>query len=107
MQGIIHRAQAEVATRLGSISKLLRLLSFLSMASIMSSMANVLSTVKRVRIISALVEGMSIRATARMADVSKDTVSKLSLELGEACIRHMDSTLVNLLCKRLQVDEIW
>jgi IS1 family transposase len=73
----------------------------------MSRMANVLSTAKRVQIISALIEGMSVRATARMVDVSKDTVSKLSLELGEACIRHMDSTLVNLPCKRLQVDEIW
>ncbi len=73
----------------------------------MSSMANVLSTAKRVQIVSALIEGMGVRATARMVDVSKDTVSKLSLELGEACIRHMDETLVNLPCKRLQVDEMW
>ncbi len=73
----------------------------------MSSMANVLSTEKRVRIISALIEGMSVRATARMVDVSKDTVAKLNLELGEACIRYMDETLVNLPCKRLQVDEVW
>jgi len=73
----------------------------------MSSMANVLSAEKRVRIVSALIEGMSVRATARMVDVSKDTVAKLSLELGEACIRYMDETLVNLPCKRLQVDEVW
>lgn len=70
-------------------------------------MANVLSTSKRSAIVSALVEGMSVRATARMMDVSKDTVSKLSLELGEACIRYMDETLRNLPCKRLQVDEVW
>lgn len=73
----------------------------------MSSMANVLSTAKRVQIVAALIEGMGVRATARMVDVSKDTVSKLSLELGEACIRFMDETLVNLPCKRLQVDEMW
>jgi IS1 family transposase len=73
----------------------------------MSSMANVLSTAKRVQIVSALIEGMGVRATARMVDVSKDTVAKLSLELGEACIRFMDETLVNLPCKRLQVDEMW
>ncbi len=73
----------------------------------MSSMANVLSAAKRVQIVSALIEGMSVRATARMVNVSKDTVGKLSLELGEACIRYMDETLRNLTCKRLQVDEVW
>jgi IS1 family transposase len=70
-------------------------------------MANALSTSKRAAIVSALIEGVSVRGTARMLDVSKDTVSKLSLELGEACIRYMDENLRNLTCKRLQVDEIW
>jgi IS1 family transposase len=73
----------------------------------MSSMANALSTSKRAAIVSALIEGVSVRGTARMLDVSKDTVSKLSLELGEACIRYMDETFRELTCKRLQVDEIW
>jgi IS1 family transposase len=73
----------------------------------MSSMANVLSTAKRVQIVSALVEGCGIRATARMAGVSKDTVMKLWREIGEACIRYQDETFRNLNCKRLQVDEIW
>ncbi len=77
------------------------------MASIMSSMANVLSTAKRVAIISALVEGVSVRATARMFDVSKDTVMKLGVDLGEACARYQDETLRNLICKRLEVDELW
>jgi len=70
-------------------------------------MANVLSTAKRVQIVAALVEGTGIRATARMADVSKDTVMKLWREIGEACSAYMDTALVNLPCKRLQVDEIW
>src|SRR5829696_2656821 len=74
---------------------------------IMSSMANVLSTPKRVQIVSALVEGCGIRATARMCDVSKDTVMKLWREIGEACSRMMDEQLRGLTCKRLQVDEIW
>jgi IS1 family transposase len=73
----------------------------------MSSMANVLSTAKRVQIVSALVEGVGIRATARMCDVSKDTVMKLWREIGEACSRMMDEKLRDLPCKRLQVDEIW
>jgi IS1 family transposase len=70
-------------------------------------MANVLSTAKRVQIVSALVEGCGIRATARMANVSKDTVMKLWREIGEACIRYQDGAFRNLTCKRLQVDEIW
>lgn len=69
-------------------------------------MANVLSTAKRVQIVSALVEGVGIRATARMAGVSKDTVMKLWREIGEACIRFQDGALRNLTCKRIQVDEI-
>src|SRR5436305_11602475 len=73
----------------------------------MSSMANVLSTEKRGRIVAALIEGVSVRGTARLVDVSKDTVAKLSLELGEACIQYMDETLRDLPCKRLQVDEVW
>ena len=73
----------------------------------MSSMANVLSTSKRAAIGSALCEGMSVRGTARMLDMSKDTVLKLMVDLGEACSRYMDETLRNLPCKRLQVDEIW
>jgi IS1 family transposase len=70
-------------------------------------MTYVLSTEKRVKIVAALIEGMSVRATARVVDVSKDTVAKLNLELGEACIRYMDETLRELPCKRLQVDEVW
>lgn len=73
----------------------------------MAGMANVLRTEKRVAIVAALVEGMSVRGAARMVGVSKDTVAKLSLELGEACIRYMDETLRGLPCKRLQVDEVW
>jgi hypothetical protein len=73
----------------------------------MPSMANVLSTAKRVQIVSALVEGVGIRPTGRMCGVSKDTVMKLWVGMGEACARFMDEELRELPCKRLQVDEIW
>jgi IS1 family transposase len=73
----------------------------------MSSMARALSTEKRVSIISALVEGVSVRTAARMVGVSKDTVLKLGVEVGEACARYQDDTLRNLPCRRLQVDEVW
>ncbi len=82
-------------------------MTFHARSRIMSSMANVLSTAKRVQIVSALVEGCGIRATARMCDVSKDTVMKLWREIGTACISYQDTTFRNLTCKRLQVDELW
>jgi IS1 family transposase len=68
---------------------------------------NKLSTVKRVAVVKALVEGCSIRATVRLTGVSKNTIAKLLVELGAAVTRFQDETLVNLSCKRLQCDEIW
>ena len=54
-----------------------------------------------------LVEGNSIRATARVADVSKNTVTKLLVDAGKACEAYQHKALRDLPCKRLQVDEIW
>lgn len=70
-------------------------------------MANILSIEKRVAIVRALTEGVSIRATSRMVGVSKNTVTKLLVELGEACSKFQDKKLRNLNCKRIQADEIW
>ena len=68
---------------------------------------NRLTTEKRVAVVKALVEGRSIRATVRMTGVGKNTVTKLLVELGEACAKNQDETLRNLSCKRIQCDEIW
>jgi hypothetical protein len=54
-----------------------------------------------------LCEGMSMRATSRLADVSINTVTKLLIDVGQAALDYQDNTLRNLPCKRLQVDEIW
>lgn len=70
-------------------------------------MANVLKPEKRAAIISALVEGNSVRATARMVNVSKNTVIKLVMDLGSACAAYQFDALRNLSSKRIQVDEIW
>ena len=61
----------------------------------------------RILIIRCLVEGMGIRATARTADVSKNTVTKLLVDAGKACGSYQDQVLRDLPCKRIQVDEIW
>jgi IS1 family transposase len=68
---------------------------------------NQLNMEKRVQIVSALVEGNSIRAISRMTGASKNTIAKLLVELGSACADYLDKTLVNLNCKRIQCDEIW
>jgi IS1 family transposase len=68
---------------------------------------NKLSTEKRVQILSCLVEGNSLRATARMCDVAFNTVLKFVPEIGEACSEYQDKVFHNLKCKRVQCDEIW
>src|SRR5579862_5651505 len=68
---------------------------------------NKLDSAKRAQVVSALVEGNSIRATVRMTGVAKNTIAKLLVELGAACSEYMNKTLVNLDCKRVQCDEIW
>jgi IS1 family transposase len=68
---------------------------------------NRLSTAERVRVVASLVEGNSLRATARMTGVARMTVEKLLRDLGAACAEYQDGTLRNLTCQRIQCDEIW
>jgi IS1 family transposase len=68
---------------------------------------NTLATEKRIRVVAALVEGNSIRSTVRMTGIAKNTVVKLLVDLGTACLEYQHDKLVGLSCKRLQVDEIW
>ncbi|NGY06153.1 IS1 family transposase [Solimonas terrae] len=68
---------------------------------------NVLPLSKRAQIIGLLVEGNSMRATARLADVSLNTVSKFLADVGAACAEYQDKAFHNLPCKRIQCDEIW
>src|SRR5687767_8516203 len=68
---------------------------------------NRLPAAKRIAILSALVNGTGINATARMVGVSHVTVLKLLAEIGEAALDYQQRTLVNLPCKRIQCDEIW
>lgn len=68
---------------------------------------NRLDSKKQAQVVTALVEGNSIRATVRMTGVAKNTVVKLLVELGAACSDYLDEHLRNLSCERVQVDEIW
>ncbi|MBA7478866.1 IS1 family transposase ISNisp5 [subsurface metagenome] len=68
---------------------------------------NRLSIERRARVISALVEGNSIRATCRITGTAKGTVIRLLAEVGRACASYQDKHLRNLPCKHIQCDEIW
>lgn len=68
---------------------------------------NLLPQSKQAAILKALTEGASVRATARMVGVSKTTVLKLLVAVGELCSIYQDHMLRNVPCKRIQVDEIW
>jgi IS1 family transposase len=68
---------------------------------------NRLDAETRCRVVACLVEGNSIRATVRMTGAAKNTVTKLLVELGAACLDYQDRAFQNLPCKRVQVDECW
>ncbi len=68
---------------------------------------NRLDTKQRAQILHLLVKGNSLRATARMADVSRNTVDKLLRDAGEVCLDYQDRILRDLPCKRVQCDETW
>jgi transposase len=68
---------------------------------------NQLSTSERAQIIRCLVEGNSIRSTARMTGFARNTITTLLTQLGEACSAYQDRTLRNLPTQRVECDEIW
>jgi len=68
---------------------------------------NTLTREKRIQVLRALVEGNSIRATVRITGAAKNTVVKLLRDAGRACEQYHNKIMVNLSCKRIQVDEIW
>jgi IS1 family transposase len=68
---------------------------------------NQLSTTERAKVVSVLVEGNSLRATARITGVARMTIEKLLRDLGEACERFHNQRVRGLKSQRVQCDEIW
>src|SRR5439155_5284765 len=68
---------------------------------------NKLHMSKRVAVVSALVEGNSLRSTCRMTGVAMNTVLKLLADLGETCAEYHEQNVRDISAKRIQCDEIW
>ena len=68
---------------------------------------NKLSIEKRRQILAMLVEGSSMRSISRVVGVSINTVSKLLVEAGQACIAIHNEQVQGVAAQRVQCDEIW
>jgi IS1 family transposase len=61
----------------------------------------------RVQILSMLVEGSSLRSISRITGTSINTVTKLLVDAGKACIDFHDEKVRNVTVKKVQADKIW
>jgi IS1 family transposase len=68
---------------------------------------NKLPIEKRRQILAMLCEGSSMRSIERITGVSINTVSKMLVDAGEACLILHDETVHNVKASRVQCDEIW
>ena len=68
---------------------------------------NRLSTSQRATILRMLVEGSSLRSISRVTGASINTVTKLLVDAGRACITYHDEHVRGVAAERIQVDEIW
>jgi len=67
---------------------------------------NVLPIEKQIQIINSLVEGCSVRSTARLVGVEHKTVLRVLLRVGKHCQRLLDEKLRNIQSRFIQVDEM-
>ncbi len=68
---------------------------------------NRLSIERRAQILQLLCEGSSMRSVTRLTGASINTVTKLLVDTGEACIRYHNEAVNEVPARRVQCDEIW
>ena len=68
---------------------------------------NVLKVDRRLAVLSALLEGCSIRSTTRLTGHHKKTVLRLLVESGEHCEALLERELRRLPCPIIEADEVW
>jgi IS1 family transposase len=67
---------------------------------------NVLPIEKQIQIINSLVEGCSVRSTARLVGVEHKTVLRVLLRTGKRCQKLLDEKMRNIQSRFIQVDEM-
>lgn len=68
---------------------------------------NTLSKERKIQILSALIEGNSIRSIERMTNTHRDTIMRLMVRVGKGCQKLLDDNLKCFHSKFLEADEIW
>jgi IS1 family transposase len=68
---------------------------------------NTLPIEKKIQVLNALVEGVSVCGIVRMTGVNKRTILRILCEAGTKAQEILDREIVNLQCRFVQVDEIW
>lgn len=82
------------------------MLDYLSISANLRAM-NKLPAAKRAQALQMMAEGISLRSITRLTDISRTTLIKLLEDAGAAFSAYQDKALVNLPCRRVQVDEAW
>jgi IS1 family transposase len=70
-------------------------------------MSNVLPRAKQLAVLSALVEGVSVRGTERLTGVCREAILSLLVRVGNGCAALLDERMRDLTCERLEIDELW
>jgi transposase len=70
-------------------------------------MCNCLKPERQKQVLHMLVEGASIRSTARLTGVHKNTIGRLMVRFGEGCRVVLDKRLRELTLRHVELDEIW
>jgi len=68
---------------------------------------NVLPFDRQVEVISALTEGVSIRAVERLTGIHRDTIMRLGVRVGFGCADLHDALMHGLQVPRIELDEAW
>lgn len=68
---------------------------------------NKLPREKRAQALQMMAEGISLRAMTRLTGISRTTLIRLLEDAGKAFSEYQDRVLMNLPCRRVQVDEAW
>ena len=71
------------------------------------AMCNILPREKQIEVLHHLVEGNTLRSTARLTGVHRTTIMHLMVNFGQRCKAFMDAQLRGLTLRHVEVDEIW